>query len=155
WQSHARSVAIGHAVTGLIVVVTCVLAAPNVKLGARLLQRGLHRMCGPAGSIGAGHLTRRPGRTTLTVATLGVGLGTVLLFGMLGGSFEHTLVFRLTDRFRTDLVVSSAFISGGYREAPVSGAVVDELRQVTGVDIAVGSQSKDIAYDGGAVVLNS
>src|SRR5207248_1206863 len=98
WQQRAHSVTIGHAITGLIMISTCALAAPHVKLGGRLVQAFLHRVLGPPGKLATGHLTRQPGRTTLTVATLGVGLGTVLLFGMLGRSFEHTLVFRLTDR---------------------------------------------------------
>jgi putative ABC transport system permease protein len=155
WHQRAHSVALGHAITGLVMISTCALAAPNVKVSGRLVQAFLHRVLGPPGKIGTGHLTRQPGRTTLTVATLGVGLGTVLLFGMLGRSFEHTLVFRLTDRFRTDLVVSSAFVSGGYREAPVRGSVVEELRSIPGVAIAVGNQSKDIQYGDGAVVLDS
>jgi putative ABC transport system permease protein len=155
WQPRAHSVAIGHAITGLIMICTCALAAPYVKASGRLVHTIMARALGPWGTIGTGHLTRQPGRTTLTVATLGVGLGTVLLFGMLGRSFERTLVFRLTDRFRTDLVVSSAFVSGGYREAPVKESVVDELRRIPGVAIAVGNQSKDIQYGDGAVVLDS
>src|SRR5262249_9198758 len=114
-----------------------------------------HRTFGPTGKAGVGHLVRRPGRTALTVATLGVGLGTVLLFGMLGWSFENTLVSRLTGRFRTDLVVSSAFVSGGYRATPVSGRLVDEVRKIPGVAIAVGNQSKDISYQNSSVVLDS
>src|SRR5262249_31188319 len=51
------------------------------------------------------------------------------------------------------LVVTSAFPAGGYRDAPLSEAVVSELEQISGVAIPVGEQQRDMEYHGAPVVL--
>jgi putative ABC transport system permease protein len=94
-----------------------------------------------------------PRRSTLTVTTLGLGLGAVLLFGMLAWSFEKTLVARLLRSERSDMVIFCAFVSGGYRTAPLAGDLLAELRTIPGVALAVGEQAKDIPYGEGTVVL--
>jgi putative ABC transport system permease protein len=73
---------------------------------------------------------------------------------MLGWSFERTLVYRLTHRFRADLIVSSAFVAGGYRAAPASDALVEGLRRIPGVAVVVGNQARDVEYGAGRIALD-
>src|SRR5206468_10049908 len=84
-----------------------------------------------------------------------LGLGTVLLLGMLGWSFEQTLVSRLVANERSDMVISSAFASGGYRTAPLAEGLLEDLARIDGVAVAVGEQSRDVAYGDETIVLAS
>jgi putative ABC transport system permease protein len=145
--------ALGVMTTGLIVATAAVSVAPLVRLGSTVLAALWTRVFGPAGRLAVHHVRQQPQRSALTVTTLGLGLGAVLLFGMLGWSFEQTLVARLLASERSDMVISSAFVSGGYRTAPLAEGLLPELRAVAGVALAAGEQSKDIAYGGGTVVL--
>jgi putative ABC transport system permease protein len=145
--------AIGLLTTGLMAVTTCALAGPLVRVGSRVLRRTLSGIFGPLGAMAAGHLAREPRRTALTVATLGVGLGAVLLFGMLGWSFERTLVGVLGRRMMADLVVSSPFMSAGYVSAPIAEGLLGELATVPGVTLTAGHQLKDLPYAGEEIAV--
>jgi putative ABC transport system permease protein len=144
---------LGHVTTGLLAVATCAIAIPLVRVGSRALVVVLSGLCGPVGSLAAEHLTREPRRTALTVATIGVGLGAVLLFGMLGWSFERTLVSVLGRRMLADLVVSSPFMSAGYVSAPLSEDLLARLRSVPGVARTAGHQLKDVPYEGREIAV--
>jgi len=154
-QRTSHLVVLGHATTALIALATCLFAGPLVVFWGRVLKSLWQGVFGPMGQFAASHLTRQPRRTGLTVATLGVGLGAVLLFGTLVGSFERTLVSRLTASIRSDLIVSSAFLGHGYRPAPISENILDDLRAIPGVALVAGEQSTDIEYAGGTTVLKS
>jgi putative ABC transport system permease protein len=145
--------AVGLLTTGLIAITTCALAGPLVRVGSRVLGVTLSEIFGPVGAMAAGHLAREPRRTALTVATLGIGLGAVLLFGMLGWSFERTLVGVLGRRMMADLVISSPFMSGGYVSAPLAEALLEELGAVPGVALTAGHQLKDVPYAGEEIAV--
>jgi putative ABC transport system permease protein len=147
--------ALGLVTTALIVVGGGLLATPLVAYGSRVLKPLWNAWFGPAGRVAAGHLVRQPRRTALTVATLGIGLGSVLMLGILGWSFERSLVSSLTRRISAHLLVTSAFVAGGYRNAPMNDAVVSEFRRVPGVAIAIGQQDREIRYGDRSVVLFS
>jgi hypothetical protein len=85
---------------------------------------------GPTGRFAVAHLGQQTPRAALTVATLGVGLGAVLMFGMLGWSFERTLVAQVSSRMRADLVITSAFVTGGWVPAPLAEVLVDAVRTI-------------------------
>jgi putative ABC transport system permease protein len=155
WQHVSGLAALGLVTTAVIVLAAAMCAAPVTDVGARVLTAIWARLFGPVGRFAGGHVSRQPARSALTVATLGLGLGTVLLFGMLAWSFERTLVSRLTRSERSDMVISSAFVMGGYRSAPISERVLEELRGIPGVALVAGQQGKDIAYAGGTIVLNA
>ena len=77
------------------------------------------------------------------------------MLSILGWSFERSLVSTLNRRYSAQLVVTSAFIGGGRRNAPVSDRIVGELRSVPGVAAAAGEQHRDIRYGEGALVVTS
>jgi putative ABC transport system permease protein len=146
---------LGLLTTGLIVVATALLVTPLARVGTMLLGAIWKKAFGPAGRLAIAHVGRQAPRSALTVATLGLGLGTVLLFGILGWSFERTLVARLGESERADMVISSAYVSGGYRSAPLADGLLAELRAVPGIALVAGEQSTDVAYGGASIVLKS
>jgi putative ABC transport system permease protein len=155
WQLLTRATVLGNVTTALIALAACAFSGLLVQRGSRWLGRVWEPLFGPAGELAADHVSQHGRRAALTVATLGLALGAILMFSILGWSFERTLVAKLGARFRSALVVSSAFFSGGYRTAPVTEAVLAPLRQVPGVALAVGNQSKDVPYRGATIVLDA
>ncbi len=154
-QSQLKVAVLGHITTALMAIASFVVATPVVRLASRVLTSVRQRTLGPAGRFAIAQLDRQPRRTATTVATLTVGLGTVLLFGILAFSFERTLISRLTSRFSADLIVSSAFVSGGYRSAPLSDSLLQKLREVHGVALVVGNQAKDVSYADTTITIDS
>ena len=116
--------ALGLVTTVLIVAAAALSLNPLARHGTIALEGVWRRVFGPAGRLAVDHVRERPGRSALAVATLALGLGTVLLFGILAWSFERTLVARLMASERSDMVISSAFITGGYRTAPLADALL-------------------------------
>jgi putative ABC transport system permease protein len=155
WQHVAGHPAIGLVTTGIIVVIAVLIAAPLTETACNILFALCGPLFGPRVRLAVNHLREHTDRTSHTVATLGLGLGTVLLLGMLGWSFEQTLVSRLVANERSDMVISSAFASGGYRTAPLAEGVLQDLARIDGIALAVGQQGRDIVYQGDAVVLAS
>ncbi len=147
--------AIGIVVTVLIGVLAASLVTPIARLGAAGFQTLAARAASPIGRLAISHVRAQPTRSALAVATLGFGLGTVFLFGMLAWSFERTLVARLMESERSDMVISSAFVTGGYRAAPLAETLLSELRTIPGVAVVAGQQAIDVQYAGGTIVLAS
>lgn len=154
-QGRIRLAAIGHGTTVLAGLTACVFAVPLVSVGGGPVRSLWPRLFGPTGRLAAGNLTRESRRSALTVATLGVGLGVVLLFGMLGWSFEQTLVSQLTGSLRPDLIVSSACVTGGYWPVPISDRLLGELDAIPGIDRAAGEQNREIRYGDASASLKS
>lgn len=152
-QIYWRESAFGHLTTALLALVILISAAPAVSIGGRALGAVWGRFFGPTGRFAARHVEWQPRRSALTVATIGLGFGAVLLFSILGWSFERTLVTRLDERIRSDLVVSSGLFSGGYREAPLNEDIMGVLSTLPGVRSVTGEQQTDIEYNDGEVVL--
>jgi putative ABC transport system permease protein len=114
------------------------------------------RLFGPTGRFAARHVEWQPRRSALTVATIGLGLGAVLLFSVLGWSLERTLLARLSDRIKSDLIVSSGLMLSGYREAPLAESVVSGVANLPGVQSAVGEQEIEALLESGEpVVVNA
>ncbi|GIW42370.1 MAG: hypothetical protein KatS3mg076_2947 [Candidatus Binatia bacterium] len=116
---------IGHGTTALVAVWAGVSAGPLVRVLGGWVVKVWERAFGVVGWVAAGGLVWRPRRSALTVGTLGIGLGFVLLLGMLGWSFERTLVEQLAGRLTAALlIVSSAFTTSRVTAKPRS---TDEL----------------------------
>jgi hypothetical protein len=96
-----------------------------------------------------------PHARTAAIATLGVGLGTVLWLGVVARSFEQSVLDVMPGVLRADLAVSSAHIGAGYVEAPVDEALLTDLMRVPGVAAVVGEQAIDWTYDGGPISINA
>jgi putative ABC transport system permease protein len=75
------------------------------------------------------------------------------MLSILGWSFERSLVLRLSRFFTAQLVVTSAFATGGYQDAPLSESVVNQLAQLPGVAVSVGEQGRDLEYLGKPVAI--
>jgi predicted lysophospholipase L1 biosynthesis ABC-type transport system permease subunit len=128
---------IGLVTTASIVLLGCLLATPLVGYGASLLKVLWARGFGSAGRMAASHLARHPRRTALVTATLGVGLGSVLMLAILGWSFEQSLVSAVGNRTKAPILVTSAFAAGGYRFAPMSQEVMRQIGRIPGVALVV------------------
>jgi putative ABC transport system permease protein len=152
-QRQLDAPALGIVTTGMIVATAAILVTPLLSLGGSPLVAMWSRLFGPAGRLAAHDVRQHSRRSSLTVITLGLGLGAVLLFGILGWSFERTLVARLLASERSDLVISSAFVTGGYRTAPLSEELLSELRAVPGIAIAAGEQSNDVVFGNSTIEL--
>ena len=153
-QIATNASSIGNLTTLVVALAACGAAAPLVRAGSEVLIRAWPRLLGPTGQFTATHLQQQGRRASLMVATLGAGLGVVLMFGMLDWSFERTLASQLTARYRAELVVTSAFVSGGYLKAPLSETVRDEVGTFPGVAGAGGWQRRSITYKGSGVVID-
>src|SRR5581483_3448499 len=95
------------------------------------------------------------GRASPAVAALGVGLGAVLLFGILGRSFARSVAAQLAARFQAPLVVHSAFMSGGWVPASVRDDIVSEIVGLPGVALASGQHISEVPYRDGSVSIFS
>jgi len=146
---------LGFVTTGLLVAGGLVAAGPLVRTGAHLVSRLHAVLFGPVGRLAAAEVAYRVDRETLAVATLGLGLGAVLFFAILGWSFEQSLVAQLGARFQAQLVVNSAFVSQGWMAAPLSEDVVAELAARPDVAQVVAQHLRDVQYDGSRVSLFS
>lgn len=155
WQQVSRLTVLGNLTTFLVALTACVFAGPLVSAASTFLMRMCERLFGPSGEFAAGHLAEHARRAALTVGTLGVGLGAVLMFGVLAWSFERTLVSQVGSRLRADLVVNSAFVRAGYLPAALSGDVVERLRAIPGVALAVGEQRRAVPHGDGVTDINA
>ena len=151
-QSLLRTPILGLVTTALMVVGAAALSGPMIR-GTLKWIRSRSAGLDPTGRLVVAQLERAPRGTALTVTTLGIGLGTVILIGTLGWSFEKSIVSVLTDRYSASLVITSAFVRGGYESAPLSDGVLRELAQVPGVAVVAGEQHRRVSYQGSSVIL--
>ncbi len=149
------SAAVGLTASALIVVSAATLARPLIAVLARPLAVVGPRIGGAVGRFAVGNALRLPRRTALTVATIGIGLGTVVWLWTLAQSFEQSVLEIMPGVLRGDLAVSSANISAGYIEAPLDEAIVAELESVAGVAAVVGEQTADWHYADGPIAINA
>lgn len=153
-QKLTRQVALGNGITMLIALAICLAAAPMVEFGSRLLRRPYALLFGSTTDLAIEQLRERPRQVALISANIGLGLGVVLMFGLLGWSFENTLTSMLNGTTRADLIVSSAFVQDGYRGAPLNESILERLLAVPGVQGVAGEQSRDITSLGGTVNIH-
>jgi putative ABC transport system permease protein len=94
-------------------------------------------------------------RAALAVATVGIGVGTVVWLALVAFSFERTAVRVFEQAMRADYVVSSAHTGAGALEMPVDDALADTLRGVDGVDAVIGVRLANWQHQGESVVLDA
>jgi hypothetical protein len=71
---------------------------------------------------------RNPRRSGLTVAMLGVGMGSVLWLWSVARSFEDSVNDAVSNAMKADLTVSSVHIGSGFLESPVEDGLIEELQ---------------------------
>jgi putative ABC transport system permease protein len=154
-QSITASPEWGLAASGGIVIATAMAARPLLHLLTFAAVPGVTRLVGPTSRLAMATLVRSPGRSALTIATLGVGFGTVLWLWMLAQSFERSVINTMPGVLRGDLAVNSAYLGSGFVEAPVDDALVGEISNVPGVAVVVGEQAIDWHYEGGPIAIEA
>ncbi|MBI3782774.1 MAG: ABC transporter permease [Deltaproteobacteria bacterium] len=155
WQQHWRTPVIGHFTTLLMMVATCTMATPLLRTAARSVTWLVQVIFGAPSATGIRRLAAQPRRAGLSVAALGVGLGTVFLFGLLGWSFERTLAARLTGQLRSDLVITSALNGEGGRAASLDDRLLAELRGLPGVNAVAALQQRLVRSSYGMVTATA
>ena len=153
-QRRNDSPLLGNLTTLAVALTVCAAAGPLVAETNWILKRLWRALFGPAGRFAAWHLRENTRRAAFMVATIGVGLGVVYMFGTLGWSFERTLVERITGRTQADLTITSAYVSGGYQSAPIPERVRQAVLAIPGVAAAAGQQRRDIPHDGATLTLD-
>lgn len=152
-QMLTRSGVLGLVSTGLIAVGTALAARPLLQLVERPVISALRVLGGPAGRFATAIVTRNPRRTALTVATLGVGLGSVLWIAMLAHSLEGSVVDTLGRAMNADLIVSSMHEGAGSVEAPVDDRLLTHLAAVPSVHAVAGERAVDWHHAGGPIAI--
>ncbi len=151
WQSGAW----GLVASALLILATALAARPVVDSIGPAVTARLGPLLGPYAWLGAAQIARRPRRTALAVAVLGVGVGSVLWLWMLASSFEQSVIAMLREQCRADLVVSSAHVGSAFTEAPVSDELLTRLRGIRGVGGVVGIRNTEVEYEGGTIALEA
>lgn len=146
---------LGTATLVMLAVLACLCARPLLKIGTVFLMAAWHTVFGPVGTFAVIQIRQRSRSASLTVGTLGIGLGAVIMFGILAWSFESTLVSVLRARMRADLVINSAFTSAGYVGSPITDGITGEIRGVAGVTAVAGEQQRDVRYYDESIVLDA
>src|SRR6266516_3812438 len=149
-QARHPSAACGLLATALVAAGTALAARPAVHAASFLLGAGSRRLAGPVGRLAAASLLHNPRRTALAV-----GLGCVVWFWTMAQSFRTSLVDALSAAVRADLVVTSAHVTSGYVEAPVSEEVAARLAAVPGVAAVIGSRVVDWPPDGRRIAIEA
>ena len=152
-QMFTRSGVLGLVATALIAVGTALAARPLVQLAERPVISALRVLGGPAGRFATAIVTRNPRRTALTVATLGVGLGSVLWLAMLAHSLERSVVETLGRAMNSDLIISSMHEGAGSVEAPVDDRLLTHLAAVPGVEAVAAERAVDWHHAGGPIAI--
>lgn len=145
----------GLVATVLLVIGTKMAARPLLEAVARPALTMLSRRGGPTLRFVVLSVMRKPRRTALTVAMVGIGLGAVFWLGFVAHSFEATTVRVFQHAMRSDLVVSATHVGAGELETPVDDRFADELRQVDGVESVVGVRLANWHFRGGPIVIDA
>lgn len=153
-QMLGGSSAWGLAGTAGLLFGVALAARPLLDLAARPLIH-LAREYSGAGFFAAVSLTRKPGRTSLTVATLAVGFATVIWVWVVAQSFERSVVNVVHGVLRGDLAVGSAHSSNGFVPDPIDDSVLGDIGAIPDVTAVVGEQVLDWHYANGPIAINA
>ncbi|MCK6556679.1 ABC transporter permease [Candidatus Binatia bacterium] len=154
-QATTRDALWGIAATVLAVVAIKVLSGPFLRFaGSPVMWQVAHR-AGGLGHFVAASMDVNPRRNALGIATIAIGLGAVFWLGIVGYSFETSVVRVLDEAWRADLVVSSAHFGSGALETPIDDRFGDTLRAVEGIESVVGIRLANWEYRGGPIVLDA
>lgn len=147
--------AAGLAASTVLVILTGFLARPLVRAGDRLAARLPLPAVGPAGRLALRLLRHDLRRAALAVATVGIGVGTVVWLALVAYSFERTAVRVFEQAMRADYVVSSSHAGAGALEMPVDDRLAATLRDVDGVAAVIGVRLANWQHAGEPIVLDA
>jgi putative ABC transport system permease protein len=152
-QRAMRSGAWGVLATAFIALATGLAARPLVGFASLWLTPALRRLSGPAGALTAASVTRNPRRAALTVAVLGIGMGSVFWLRIAADSFERSLEESLTAALQADVVVRSGHMASAYLPAALDEAVASDLSRIPGVSAVAAERQVDWDYNGTSITI--
>src|SRR5438034_1992953 len=126
------SAALGLLATATILIAACCLIRPVLSYVGRSLEGTVARCFGLIGRLAVVDMLRVPSRTVMIVSIMTTGLGAVVWFGAMEGSFESLTTGALGQVRRADLIVASPFAHGTV--AAVGEDVADEIARIPGVE---------------------
>jgi putative ABC transport system permease protein len=126
-----RSIAWGNVASALWYLSGTLLVIPLMGAAAQGLQRLLPRVFGLSGEIAAEGLTRRPERTGITTAVIGLSLGVAVVIASVAHSFRASM--RSWFILNGDLIVSSLATEGSWLAMPLDAEVGEALGALPGV----------------------
>jgi putative ABC transport system permease protein len=153
-QIRGGSPAWGLAATAGLLFGVAIAARPLLDLAASPLTHLAREYTG-SGFFAAVSLTRKPGRTSLTVATLAVGFATVIWVWVVAQSFERSVINVVHGVLRGDLAVGSSHSSNGFVPDSIDDSVLREVSATAGVAAVVGEQVLDWHYADGPIAINA
>src|SRR3989454_5339016 len=126
------SAALGLLATATILIAACCLIRPVLSYVGRSLEGTVARCFGLIGRLAVVDMLRVPSRTVMIVSIMTTGLGAVVWFGAMEGSFESLTTGALGQVRRADLIVASPFAHGTV--AAVGEDVAGEIARIPGVE---------------------
>jgi putative ABC transport system permease protein len=139
----------------LIAIAAALLAHPLVQSLSVVIGETLSFLAGPSGTFAAANVVRDSRRSGLTIAVIGVGLGSVFCLRIVAQSFERSVIEAVTQVVRADLVVTSSDLGAGYVEASMPRKVMKVLEGVPGVTKVAGVRVVDWRHGEGQIGINA
>jgi putative ABC transport system permease protein len=154
-QSITRSASFGLIATALIALATALGARSLLLPLLAALAPAVRRFAGPSARFSLAAIASNPRRTSLTAATLAVGLGSVFWLWTMAQSFERSVVDVLSHAIRADLVVTSSHIVSGFLEEPVDESLAAEIRKLPGVAAVAGWRAIEWPHGDGSIAISA
>jgi putative ABC transport system permease protein len=131
-EHETRSIEWGNVASALWYVSGTILVIPLTGWAMTRMQRVLPKVFGLSGEIAAEGLVRRPERTGITTAVIGLSLGVAVVIASVAYSFRASM--RHWFILSGDLIVSSMATEGSWLAMPLDEGVGKALRGVPGVE---------------------
>lgn len=153
FEARTHAAVPGFAALVALVLLATVAVRPIVALLLAPLSGILGWISGPIGRLAVRDLRVSLARASGSVRLLAIGLGIVLFFDVVLGSFEETNSDVMGGSRRADLIVGSAYDVGSDM-SPLSEDLLDALRKVPGVAV-VGGERALFGADFGLTALDA
>lgn len=88
------------------------------------------------------------GRTSVTIASLMVGISMMVSLAVMIGSFRHTVMTWVVQTLRADLWLEPTTRAASHRAGRLPAALVESIRSVEGIDVADAFVEFPIEYEG-------
>jgi len=152
-QKQTNDPVFGLGTTVLIAALTATISLPVVRYVPRLLVDTWGSMLGPTCRLAASNILQHARRSALTVTTLSLGLGMVILLGILEWSFERTVISNFTQHISAQVVVNSPPSGGQW--APLGEDLVARVESSEHIIAAGGEQIREMQDSQGSFRLAS
>lgn len=119
------------------------------------LRPVMHRVFGSEGKLAVMSLGGSLGRTSVTVASLMLGIAMMVSLAVMIGSFRETVIVWVNQTLRADLYVEPASHAVSNRAGHLSNAVVDRIRGIPGIQDIDAFVEFPIIYNGAVTNLGA